>query len=67
MLFLRFDGTRWSREYGPPFRAHEEDQQYEESDEINHTAIARVPGTGTPRAVGSVGVGDDEDDFVLRR
>ncbi|MET8333528.1 hypothetical protein ABZV14_06150 [Streptosporangium canum] len=24
-LFLRFDGAEWSREYGPPFRVHEDD------------------------------------------
>ncbi|WP_433242947.1 hypothetical protein ACQPYK_38985 [Streptosporangium sp. CA-135522] len=66
-LFLRFDGARWSREYGPLLRAHEEDQQYEETDDVNHIGIARVPGTTTLWAVGSVGVGDDEEEFVLRR
>ncbi|MEV4241895.1 hypothetical protein AB0J63_00635 [Streptosporangium canum] len=66
VLFLRFDGAKWSREYGPLFRVHEEDQQYEETDDVNHTGIARVPGTTALWAVGSVGVGDDEDDFVLR-
>ncbi|OUC96105.1 hypothetical protein CA984_16210 [Streptosporangium minutum] len=66
VLFLRFDGARWSREYGPLFRVHREDQQYEETDDVNHTGIARVPGTTALWAVGSVGVGDDEDDFVLR-
>lgn len=67
MLFLRFDGVRWSREYGPLLRAHDDDQQYAETDDVNRTGIARVPGTGALWTVGSVGVGDDEEDFVLRR
>jgi hypothetical protein len=29
--------------------------------------IARVPGTDAPWAVGSIGAGDDEAGFVLRR
>ncbi|GAA3131736.1 hypothetical protein [Streptosporangium carneum] len=66
-LFLHFDGTTWSKEYGPLFRAHREDQQYEETDDVRRTGVARVPGTAALWAVGSVGVGDDEDDFVLRR
>ncbi|MGV9774766.1 hypothetical protein [Streptosporangium sp. NPDC003464] len=67
VLFLRFDGARWSREYGPLLRAHDDDQQYAETDDVNRTGIARVPGTGALWTVGSVGVGDDEEDFVLRR
>lgn len=66
VLFLRCDGAKWSREYGPPFRVHEEDRRYEETDDVNRTGIARVPGTTALRAVGSVGVGDDGDDFVPR-
>ncbi|MEV8632332.1 hypothetical protein AB0395_11820 [Streptosporangium sp. NPDC051023] len=67
VLFLHFDGTRWSREYGPLFRTHRQDQQYEESDDVNRVGITWVPSATTLWAVGSVGVGDDEDDFVLRR
>ncbi|MBG0832546.1 hypothetical protein HS041_33120 [Planomonospora sp. ID67723] len=66
-LLLHFDGTRWSARYGPLLRAHEEDQQYEVSDDVNHIGIARVPGTGTVWVVGSVGWGDAEAGFVLRR
>ncbi|GAA2876526.1 hypothetical protein GCM10010517_37720 [Streptosporangium fragile] len=67
VLFLHFDGTAWTREYGPLFRTRAEEQQYEETDDINHTGIARVPGTGALWAVGSVGRGDDEEAFALRR
>ncbi|MEV7008080.1 hypothetical protein [Streptosporangium sp. NPDC051022] len=66
-LFLRFDGTTWSREYGPLFRSPRQNQQYEETDDVGRVGVARVPGTTALWAVGSVGVGDDEDDFVLRR
>ena len=67
LLFLHFDGRRWSREYGPLFRTYAEDQQYDETDDVGRTGITRVPGTDTLWAVGSVGVGDDEEAFVLRR
>ncbi|MGC5015380.1 hypothetical protein ACLQ2R_31870 [Streptosporangium sp. DT93] len=67
VLVLRHDGTTWSREYGPLLRAHSSDQQYEATDDVTSTGLARVPGTGTLWAVGSVGVGDDEKAFVLRR
>ncbi|MFD0887105.1 hypothetical protein ACFQ08_21370, partial [Streptosporangium algeriense] len=63
----RFDGTAWTREYGPLLRPRRPDQQYEDSDHVTRTGITRVPGTAALWAVGSVGVGDDEDDFVLRR
>ncbi|AWS46004.1 hypothetical protein [Streptosporangium sp. 'caverna'] len=66
-LFLHFDGRRWSREYGPLFRAYAEGQQYDESDDVGRVGIARVPGTGTLLAVGSIGSGDDEAGFLLRR
>ncbi|MFF4992403.1 hypothetical protein ACFY19_34865 [Streptosporangium saharense] len=66
-LLLRFDGTTWTREYGPLLRMPRPDQQYEDSDRVTRTGVTRVPGTDTLWAVGSVGVGDDEDDFVLRR
>ncbi|WP_344946151.1 hypothetical protein [Sphaerisporangium flaviroseum] len=66
VLFLHFDGQKWTRSYGPAFRATEEDQQYPESDDVGKTGIARVPGTSRLWAVGSVGWGDDEDDFILR-
>ncbi|MBB2911130.1 hypothetical protein FHS43_002395 [Streptosporangium becharense] len=66
-LFLHFDGATWRREYGPLFRVRAGEQQYEESDDVGRTGIARVPGTGALWAVGSVGWGDDEDAFVLRR
>ncbi|MFI7535028.1 hypothetical protein [Streptosporangium sp. NPDC049376] len=66
-LMLRFDGTAWTREYGPLLRPRRPDQQYEDSDHVTRTGVTRVPGTATLWAVGSVGVGDDEDDFVLRR
>ncbi|MFC7384570.1 hypothetical protein [Sphaerisporangium rhizosphaerae] len=65
-LFLHFDGTGWSRSYGPLVREHREGQQYEESDDVRRTGIARVPGAGGLWAVGSVGAGDEEDDFILR-
>ncbi|MFI6506979.1 hypothetical protein ACIBCT_05185 [Streptosporangium sp. NPDC050855] len=67
VLVLHFDGTSWSREYGPLLRAHASGQQYEGTDDIAATGLTRVPGTGTLWAVGSVGVGDDEKAFVLRR
>ncbi|MEU4829525.1 hypothetical protein [Streptosporangium sp. NPDC023615] len=67
VLVLRYDGTSWSREYGPLLRAHTSTQQYEGTDDIASTGLTRVPGTGTLWAVGSVGVGDDEKAFVLRR
>ncbi|GAA0836302.1 hypothetical protein ACFQVD_42695 [Streptosporangium amethystogenes subsp. fukuiense] len=67
VLILRFDGTAWSREYGPLFRAYTATQQYDETDDVGDTGLARVPGTGTLWAVGSVGIGDDERAFVLRR
>ncbi|GAA3441517.1 hypothetical protein [Planomonospora venezuelensis] len=66
-LLLHFDGTRWSARYGPLLRAREEDQQYEVSDDVGRTGITRVPGTGTVWVVGSVGWGDNESGFVLRR
>ncbi|MEU8382870.1 hypothetical protein [Streptosporangium sp. NPDC048865] len=67
VLVLHFDGTAWSREYGPLFRAYTSTQQYDETDDVGGTGLTRVPGTGTLWAVGSVGVGDDEKAFVLRR
>ncbi|MBG0825069.1 hypothetical protein HS048_30720 [Planomonospora sp. ID91781] len=66
-LLLRFDGTRWSAGYGPRLRAREQEPRYDVSADVGRTGIARVPGTGTLWAVGSVGWGDDEDVFVLRR
>ncbi|MEV6859882.1 hypothetical protein AB0M44_02570 [Streptosporangium subroseum] len=66
-LFLHFDGRRWSREYGPLFRAYAEGQQYDETDDVGRVGIARVPGAGTLWAVGSLGAGDDEASFLLRR
>ncbi|MER5644535.1 hypothetical protein [Streptosporangium sp. NPDC002524] len=67
VLILHFDGTTWSREYGPLFRTYTSTQQYDETDDVGGTGLTRVPGTGTLWAVGSVGVGDDEKAFVLRR
>ncbi|WP_440065801.1 hypothetical protein [Streptosporangium sp. OZ121] len=67
VLILRFDGAAWSREYGPLFRTYTTTQQYDETDDVGGTGLTRVPGTGTLWAVGSVGVGDDEKAFVLRR
>ncbi|MEU4535250.1 hypothetical protein AB0G15_10320 [Streptosporangium sp. NPDC023825] len=67
VLVLRFDGTVWSREYGPLFRTYTTTQQYDETDDVGGTGLTRVPGTGSLWAVGSVGVGDDEKAFVLRR
>ncbi|MGJ6960429.1 hypothetical protein ACSDR0_00850 [Streptosporangium sp. G11] len=67
VLILHFDGTTWSREYGPLFRAYTTTQQYDETDDVGGTVLTRVPGSGTLWAVGSVGVGDDEKAFVLRR
>lgn len=67
VLILHLDGTVWSREYGPLFRAHAATQQYEKTDQVGGTDLARVPGTDTLWAVGSVGTGDDEKAFVLRR
>ncbi|WP_214412209.1 hypothetical protein [Sphaerisporangium fuscum] len=66
-LFLHFDGRTWTRSYGPLLRAEAEDQQYPTSDDIARTGIARVPGTSTLWSVGSVGEGDDEAPFILRR
>ncbi|WP_329084608.1 hypothetical protein [Streptosporangium sp. NBC_01469] len=67
VLILHFDGTTWSREYGPLFRAYTTTQQYDETDDVGGTVLTRVPGSGALWAVGSVGVGDDEKAFVLRR
>ncbi|WP_344917601.1 hypothetical protein [Streptosporangium oxazolinicum] len=67
VLILHFDGTTWSREYGPLFRAYTATQQYDETDDVGGTVLARVPGGDALWAVGSVGVGDDEKAFVLRR
>ncbi|WP_436759071.1 hypothetical protein [Streptosporangium sp. V21-05] len=67
VLILHFDGTTWSREYGPLFRTYTTTQQYDETDDVAGTVLARVPGTETLWAVGSVGVGDDEKAFMLRR
>ncbi|MEU8042226.1 hypothetical protein [Streptosporangium sp. NPDC049078] len=66
-LILHFDGTAWSREYGPLFRTYAATQQYEETDDVGGAVLTRVPGSETLWAVGSVGVGDDEKAFVLRR
>ncbi|GGS79078.1 hypothetical protein GCM10010156_42320 [Planobispora rosea] len=66
-LLLHFDGTRWTARYGPLLRPYEEDQQYDVSDDVGHTGIAGVPGTGTVWVVGSVGWGDAEAGFTLRR
>ncbi|GIH77888.1 hypothetical protein Plo01_43170 [Planobispora longispora] len=66
-LLLHFDGARWTAQYGPLLRPYEEDQQYEVSDDVRRTGIARVPGTGTLWVVGSVGWGDAETGFTLRR
>ncbi|MBB5628276.1 hypothetical protein [Sphaerisporangium krabiense] len=66
-LFLHFDGRAWTPSYGPALRERREDQQYEKSDHIRRVALARVPGSSRLWAVGSVGEGDDEDDFVLTR
>ncbi|WP_248959308.1 hypothetical protein [Sphaerisporangium perillae] len=65
-LFLHYDGQKWTPSYGPLLREHDDGQQYEESDDIARTGIARIPGTSSLWAVGSVGGGDAEDDFVLR-
>ncbi|WP_326643353.1 hypothetical protein OG884_07080 [Streptosporangium sp. NBC_01755] len=67
VLILHFDGTTWSREYGPLFRAYTATQQYDGTDDIGGTGLTRVPGTDALWAVGSVGTGDDERAFVLRR
>ncbi|MER5623903.1 hypothetical protein ABT061_22985 [Streptosporangium sp. NPDC002544] len=67
MLIRHFDGTAWSPEHGPLFRAYTATQQYDETDDVGDTGLVRVPGTGTLWAVGSVGIGDDERAFVLRR
>ncbi|MFB9675783.1 hypothetical protein [Streptosporangium vulgare] len=67
VLVLHFDGTTWSREYGPLFRTYTTTQQYDGTDDVGGTVLTRVPGTETLWAVGSVGVGDDEKAFVLRR
>ncbi|MFF3440188.1 hypothetical protein [Streptosporangium sp. NPDC002721] len=67
VLILHFDGTTWSREYGPLFRAYTSTQQYDETDDVGGTGLTRVPGGGTLWAVGSVGVGDDQKAFMLRR
>ena len=48
-------------------RAYAEGQQYDETDDVGRVGIARVPGTGALWAVGSLGVGDDEAGFLLRR
>jgi hypothetical protein len=66
VLFLHFDGRAWTPSYGPLFRRQRENQQYPQSDDVGRTGIARVPGTHRLWAVGSVGWGDAEDDFILR-
>ncbi|MFC4531307.1 hypothetical protein [Sphaerisporangium dianthi] len=66
VLFLHFDGAEWTRSYGPLMRERRDGQQYEESDDVRRTGIARVPGASHLWTVGSVGTGDEEDDFILR-
>lgn len=66
VLFLHFDGRKWTPSYGPVLRGKGKGQQYPWADAIARTGVARVPGTTRLWAVGSVGWGDTEDDFVLR-
>ncbi|WP_405140802.1 hypothetical protein OG589_28060 [Sphaerisporangium sp. NBC_01403] len=66
VLFLHFDGRKWTPSYGPLLRREREDQQYPQSDDIGRTGITRVPGSSRLWAVGSVGWGDAEADFILR-
>ncbi|MEU9885229.1 hypothetical protein [Sphaerisporangium sp. NPDC051011] len=66
-LFLHFDGRSWTASYGPLLRTWREEQPYTASHLVRVTRVARVPGTSRLWAVGSVGEGDDEDDFVLTR
>ncbi|MCW2878157.1 MAG: hypothetical protein JWQ95_2257 [Sphaerisporangium sp.] len=65
-LFLHFDGRTWTPSYGPLLRRERAGQQYPQSDDVGRTGITRVPGTSRLWAVGSVGWGDAEDDFILR-
>ncbi|MDH2429098.1 hypothetical protein [Sphaerisporangium sp. TRM90804] len=67
VLFLHFDGRAWTTSYGPVFRRETEDQQYPDGHHVHRTSVTRVPGSTSLWTVGSVGVGDDEQEFVLRR